>query len=165
MPFRPEQSRPAGPGRPNVPAIRRTALHRLFLLIAAAAVVEAFLRRMRAGAWIRFGCTDPLGQANTAVFSRMGEPAALDAIGCRGPGRQLFFAACSSGGGVTDYGRSTATGGSGGLQPAVVADLLQVGRIAPGFDHPPKRPVKRAVDKPADAGVIFYRINLLQFNG
>jgi hypothetical protein len=52
-----------------------------------AAVVEALLRRMRAGVWIRFDYTDPMGQGNTAVFSLMGVSAALDAIGCRGPGR------------------------------------------------------------------------------
>ena len=55
--------------------------------VTDAAVVEALLRRMRAGVWIRFDYTDPMGQSNTAVFSLMGVSAALDAIGCRGPGR------------------------------------------------------------------------------
>jgi hypothetical protein len=48
--------------------------------------VHTLLRRIRAGAWIRFDYHDPAGQRSSAVFSLMGASAALDAIQCRLPG-------------------------------------------------------------------------------
>ncbi len=51
------------------------------------AVVERLLRRMRAGAWIRFDYTDLMGQQSSAAFSLMGVSAALDAVGCGKAGR------------------------------------------------------------------------------
>ena len=46
------------------------------------AVVKRLLRRMRAGAWIRFDYTDLMGQQSSTEFSLMGVSAALDAVGC-----------------------------------------------------------------------------------
>ena len=55
--------------------------------VTDAPTTKILLRRIRAGAWIRFSYFDPVGQRSSAVFSLMGASAALEAIGCRGPGR------------------------------------------------------------------------------
>ncbi|MCF8051179.1 MAG: hypothetical protein K9L59_08075 [Desulfobacterales bacterium] len=51
------------------------------------AAVKRLLRRMRAGAWIRFDYTDLMGQQSSTAFSLMGVSAALDAVGCGKAGR------------------------------------------------------------------------------
>jgi hypothetical protein len=55
--------------------------------VTHAPTAAILLRRIRAGAWIRFDYSDPVGQRSSAVFSLMGASAALDAIGCPGRGR------------------------------------------------------------------------------
>jgi hypothetical protein len=51
--------------------------------VTDAKTAKILLRRIRAGAWIRFDYYDLLGQRSSAVFSLMGASAALDAIDCR----------------------------------------------------------------------------------
>ena len=55
--------------------------------VAEDTAVKRLLRRMRAGAWIRFDYTDLMGQQSSTVFSLMGVSAALDAVGCGKAGR------------------------------------------------------------------------------
>jgi hypothetical protein len=54
--------------------------------VTDAATVKTLLRRIRAGAYIRFDYHDPAGQRASAVFSLMGASAAMDAVQCRPPG-------------------------------------------------------------------------------
>jgi len=55
--------------------------------VAEDPAVKRLLRRMRAGAWIRFDYTDLMGQQSSTMFSLMGVSAALDAVGCGKAGR------------------------------------------------------------------------------